>query len=162
GKVRDAADGRVIVGCGRPWLDQQVIVMDPEARLPVGPGSVGEIWVAGPSVAEGYWNRPEETERTFRARRADTGEGPFLRTGDLGFFDDGQLYVTGRLKDVIVIRGRNYYPQDIEAALQAVHDALRPEGGAAFEVGPDGEARLVVVQELSRKARDPDLTQLRG
>jgi acyl-CoA synthetase (AMP-forming)/AMP-acid ligase II len=154
---------RTLVGCGRPPLDQKVIVVRPDFCRPCLDSAVGEIWVSGPSVAKGYWNRPEETARTFGARLADTDEGPFLRTGDLGFFQDGELFVTGRLKDVIIIRGQNHYPQDIEATVQAVHPALRGGCGAAFESGADGNARLVIVQEIDRRYRAPvDLAQLAG
>jgi acyl-CoA synthetase (AMP-forming)/AMP-acid ligase II len=167
GRVVDAAPGtagaRTLVGCGRPWLGQEVLIVDPDSRMRHPEGAVGEIWVAGPSVARGYWERPEEMERTFGARLADTGAGPFLRTGDLGFLRDGQLFVTGRLKDLLVIRGRNHYPEDIEATVQAVHPALRPGCGAAFESGPDGQPRLVVVQEVDRRGgRGVDLAELAG
>jgi acyl-CoA synthetase (AMP-forming)/AMP-acid ligase II len=158
----DAPDARRLVGCGRPWLDQQILVVHPELRVRMPAGMVGEIWVAGDSVAQGYWNRAEETERAFRARLADTGEGPWLRTGDLGFVRDGELFITGRLKDVIVIRGRNYDPQDIEATIQTVHPGLRANCGAVFETGADGQPRLIVVQELDRRCRELDLTKLRG
>jgi acyl-CoA synthetase (AMP-forming)/AMP-acid ligase II len=157
----DAAGTRTLVGCGRPWLGQQVAVVDPEASVRLPEGAVGEIWVAGPSVARGYWGRPDETRRTFQARLRD-GEGPFLRTGDLGFVRDGELFITGRLKDVLVIRGRNHYPEDIEATVQAAHPALRPGCGAAFETGPDGQPRLVIVQEIDRRARGLSLAALRG
>ena len=106
-------DGRTLVGCGRPWMDHEVLIVDPETHVPCAPGSVGEIWVAGPSVARGYWNRPDESRRDFEARLS-TQEGPYLRTGDLGFFHDGQLFITGRLKDLLIVRGRNFYPHDIE------------------------------------------------
>jgi acyl-CoA synthetase (AMP-forming)/AMP-acid ligase II len=167
GRVVEAApgtaDARTLVGCGRPWLDQQVVIVDPESRVRRPEEIVGEIWVAGPSVARGYWNRLDETEYTFRARLHDTGEGPFLRTGDLGFIRDGELFVTGRLKDVLVIRGRNHYPQEIEATVQAVHPALREGCGAAFETGPDGQMRLVVVQEVDRRrGRGVDVARLLG
>ena len=103
---------------------------------------VGEIWVSGPSVAQGYWNRPEETERTFHAYLKDTGEGPFLRTGDLGFMQDGEVFITGRLKDLIIIRGLNHYPQDIELTVGKAHPRLRPGNGAAVDrrsrTGPSG------------------------
>lgn len=158
----EAANARTLVGCGRPWLDTRVLIVHPEERTHCPAGSVGEIWVAGPSVAAGYWGRPEETERTFRAFLKDSGEGPFLRTGDLGFFQDGELFVTGRLKDVIVLRGRNYYPQDIEQTVQSVHPGLREGGGAAFEAYKDGQPRLVIVQEVERRGRDLDAARLLG
>src|SRR2546430_4808809 len=99
-------DTRTFVGCGQVLPGNSVVIADPESFMQCPPGSVGEIWIFSPSVAQGYWQRPEETERTFRAYLADTGEGPFLRTGDLGFFQDGGLFVPGRLKDLIIIRGR--------------------------------------------------------
>jgi acyl-CoA synthetase (AMP-forming)/AMP-acid ligase II len=165
-RVRSAApeepDTRTLVGCGRPWMGQQVVIVDPETEVRCPEETVGEIWVAGPSVTQGYWNRPEETRRTFQARIRESGEGPFLRTGDLGFVRGGELFVTGRLKDVIVIRGRNHYAPEIEATVQAVHPGLRPGCGAAFETGPDGHARLVVVQEVDRRCRGVDVAGLIG
>ena len=134
--------------------------MDPERSTPCPPGEVGEIWVSGPSVAKGYWNRPEETARTLRARLAGSGEGPFLRTGDLGFVSDGELFVTGRLKDLIIVRGLNHYPQDIEQSVQSSHSALRPRAGAAFSVDVDEEERLVIVHEVERSQRNTDLDEV--
>jgi acyl-CoA synthetase (AMP-forming)/AMP-acid ligase II len=157
-----AADTRALVGCGHPWLDQQVVIADHQTCKRCPEGSVGEIWFAGPSVARGYWNRPEETAYSFQARLRDSGEGPFLRTGDLGFVRDGELFVTGRIKDLIVIRGRNHYPEDIEATVQKVHAALRTGCGAAFETGQAGQPRLVIVQEVNRRSRDVDPAQLLG
>jgi acyl-CoA synthetase (AMP-forming)/AMP-acid ligase II len=152
---------RTVVGCGRAWLDQEVRVVDPRSRTTLADGCVGEIWVRGPSVARGYWNRPSETDEVFRARLADGG-GPYLRTGDLGFVQVGELFITGRIKDVIVIRGRNHYPHDIEATVQSVHPALRPGCGAAFEVVREGQPRLVVVQEIDRRGRGLDIAKLTG
>ena len=103
-------------------------------------------------VAHGYWQRPRETAETFAARLADTGEGPFLRTGDLGFRHDGELFITGRLKDLVIIRGMNHYPQDIELTVERCHPALRPSCGAAFALERDGEERLVIAQEVERTA----------
>jgi acyl-CoA synthetase (AMP-forming)/AMP-acid ligase II len=155
-----AAGTRTLVGCGRPWGGQDVAIVDPRDRTRCPEDRVGEVWVHGPSVARGYWNRPGETEQTFAAR-LEGGPGPFLRTGDLGFVQGGELFVTGRLKDLLVIHGRNHYPQDIEATVQGVHPALREGGGAAFETGPDGEPRLVIVQELDRhQGRQADLARL--
>ena len=150
-------DIRKLVGCGQSWLDQEIVIVDPESLTLCPVGQVGEIWVSGPSVAQGYWNRPEETAYTFQAYLADIGEsvagrspGPFLRTGDLGFLQDGELFVTGRLKDVVIIRGRNHYPQDIELTVEKSHPALRLGCGAAFSVEVEGEERLVVAQEVER------------
>ncbi|HEX9670633.1 MAG TPA: AMP-binding protein, partial [Thermoanaerobaculia bacterium] len=150
---------RRLVGCGRSPAGQQVVIVRPEPRTLCPPGEVGEIWVRGPSVARGYWRRPEETAATFGARLPDgapdaLAEGPFLRTGDLGFLDGGELFVTGRVKDLIILRGRNHYPQDLEATVERSHPALRPGCGAAFAVEVDGEERLVVAQEVERTARD--------
>jgi acyl-CoA synthetase (AMP-forming)/AMP-acid ligase II len=153
---------RVLVGCGRPVPGVDLLVVDPETRSRLPDGAVGEIWVAGPAVAPGYWNRAEETEHAFRAVLSDTGAGPYLRTGDLGFVHDGELFVTGRIKDLIVIRGRNYAPQDIEATVQSVHSGLRPDCGAAFEVVRDGRPRLIVVQEVDRRCRSLDVAQVIG
>ncbi len=144
---------RVLISCGRPWLDQQVRIVDPESQRPCAPDRVGEIWVAGASVARGYWGRPEETARDFDVRLAgDEQAGAFLRTGDLGFLWEGELFVTGRLKDLIIIRGRNHYPQDLELTAVGAHPLMRPGGGAAFSVDAEGEERLVVVHELRRGA----------
>ncbi|MBL1198793.1 MAG: aminotransferase class I/II-fold pyridoxal phosphate-dependent enzyme [Nostoc sp. GBBB01] len=129
---------RKLVSCGHPWFNQTVTIVNPVSLTECKPGQVGEIWVAGESVAQGYWNRPKETEKTFHAYLADTGEGPFLRTGDLGFWDDeAGLFVTGRLKDLLVIRGRNYYPQDIEQTVETSHPALADHSSAAFCVEMD-------------------------
>ena len=122
---------------------------------------MGEIWVAGDSVAQGYWNNPDETEKTFNARLTDTGEGPFLRTGDLGCLREGELYVTGRLKDLIIIRGRNHYPQDIELTAERSHRSLRPGCGAAFSVDDGGAERLVIVQEINYR-EEPDVDEVIG
>ncbi len=147
----EAAGGRSLVSCGRAWSGQTVRIVDPETGLPCGPDRIGEIWVGGPSVAQGYWNRPEETARLFGARLV--GGETFLRTGDLGFMAAGELYVTGRLKDLIILRGRNLYPQDIELTAERSHPALRAAGGAAFAVEMEAEERLVVVHEVERRSR---------
>jgi acyl-CoA synthetase (AMP-forming)/AMP-acid ligase II len=141
---------RHLVGCGRPWLDTEIVVVDPATLTPCLPSRVGEIWTKGGSVAAGYRNRPETTAEIFEAYLTDTGEGPYLRTGDLGFVEDGELFVTGRLKDLIIIRGQNYYPQDIERTVQHSYPGLRPACGAAFSVEADLQERLVVVQEVER------------
>ena len=144
------AGARALVGCGGTLPDQQIVVADPDTRTACPPGRIGEIWVCGPSIAQGYWQQPEATEATFRACLADTGAGPFLRTGDLGFMLDGELYVTGRLKDLIIVRGVNFYPQDIEWTAQRSHARLRPDCAAAFTVEQAGREQLVVVLEVER------------
>jgi phthiocerol/phenolphthiocerol synthesis type-I polyketide synthase C len=139
------------VGCGRTHNGQELVIADPESRQPCGVGEVGEIWLSGGGVAAGYWGRPEETEQTFQAFLSD-GRGPFLRTGDLGFQLDDELFVTGRLKDLVIIRGRNYYPEDIEANVQDSHPGLLRGRGACFSVTPESgsDEELVVVQEVDR------------
>jgi acyl-CoA synthetase (AMP-forming)/AMP-acid ligase II len=152
GEIRPPTDGeltRTLVGCGTSVASQRMLIVDPESSLKLASGRVGEIWIAGPSVAQGYWNHRDETERTFHAYLADTGEGPFLRTGDLGFLDGDELFVTGRLKDLIIVDGRNHYPQDIELTVEQSHPALRPGSCAAFSVDLEGTERLIVATELN-------------
>jgi amino acid adenylation domain-containing protein len=149
----------VLVGCGRSVPQQQVVIVNPETSTRCQNREVGEIWVSGPSVGKGYWNRQAETEQTFYAFLQDTGEGPFLRTGDLGFLDNGEVFITGRAKDLIIIRGRNLYPQDIELTAERSHPSLRAGGNAAFCVEVDHQEQLVVVQELKFRAK-PNLEEV--
>ena len=150
-------EARTLVGCGYPWHGNVVVIADPSTSRRATKGLVGEIWVSGPSVAQGYWNKPDLTRETFHAYLADTGGGPFLRTGDLGFIHDGQLYITGRIKDLIIIRGLNHYPTDIERTVENAHGSLQPTAGAAFSVEAGREERLVVVHEVRRTSmRDLD------
>jgi acyl-CoA synthetase (AMP-forming)/AMP-acid ligase II len=139
---------RTLVGCGRALLETKIVIVHPQSLTPCAPDEVGEIWVSSPSVAQGYWNQPGETEGTFYASLADTGEGPFLRTGDLGFLQEGELFVTGRLKDLIIIGGRNLYPHDIELTVEQSHPAIRPSCCAAFSVDIADDERLIVVAEV--------------
>ncbi len=148
----DASVVRQVVGCGIPVGDTEVVIAHPDTRSRCAAQQIGEIWLAGSSTAQGYWNNAEETARTFGARLLDTGEGPFLRTGDLGFIKDGEVFVTGRLKDLLIVRGRNHYPQDIERTVEGAHALLRVGGAAAFSVQVDGEEAVVVVQEVERQA----------
>ncbi len=148
-------DAKEVVGCGRPVPDLDVRIIDPATGRPCADDRVGEVWVAGPSVAAGYWGRPDESEQVFRARVAGEEAGGYLRTGDLGFFLDGELFVAGRLKDMIIIRGRKLYPQDVEEVLTESHPALRNCDGAAFSVDGDGKEQLVVVHEVDRH-HDPN------
>jgi amino acid adenylation domain-containing protein len=148
---------RTLVGSGQAFADEEVLIVNHSTLTECQPGHVGEIWVAGESVAKGYWNREEETEQTFHARLAGANEGSFLRTGDLGFLDNGELFVTGRLKDLIIIRGVNHYPQDIEQTVEECHEALRPGCGAAVSVVVAGEERLVIIHEVDhRRHADKD------
>ncbi|MBP5972512.1 fatty acyl-AMP ligase [Brasilonema sp. CT11] len=141
---------QTMVGCGQPLQDMEVVIANPETMTCCKPNEIGEIWVSGASVTQGYWNRPEQTKQTFQAQLLDTQSGSFLRTGDLGFLQNGELFVTGRIKDVIIIRGQNHYPQDIELTVERSHPALRAGCGAVFTVEVKGEERLVVVQEVER------------
>jgi acyl-CoA synthetase (AMP-forming)/AMP-acid ligase II len=142
------------VSSGKPLADFKIAIVNPNTKHRCAPDEVGEIWLHGNSVGEGYWNRPEETAHTFGAHIEGTNEGPFLRTGDLGFMHEGDLYVTGRLKDLLIVRGRNYYPQDIEMTVENSHPGLRQGGGAAFAVKEDGVEQLVVAHEVQRSQMD--------
>jgi acyl-CoA synthetase (AMP-forming)/AMP-acid ligase II len=155
-------ESRPVVCCGRPAADYHLAVVDPRTLTRCPPDRIGEIWVKGGHVAGGYWNRAAETEAVFRAHLADTSEGPFLRTGDLGFLHDGGLFVTGRSKDLIIVHGANHYPEDIEATVERSHPALRPQGGAAFAVEADDEVRVVVAHEVARGYERSDLEQVLG
>jgi acyl carrier protein len=147
-----------LVGCGAPVNDHKVVIVRPETSLECPEGEVGEILVQGPSVTLGYWECTEETEQVFGAR-VKGHDGRFLRTGDLGFFRDGELFVTGRVKDVIIIRARNHYPQDIEQSAEEAHPAVMP--GAAFAVeDEDGDEQLVIVHQLDRQYRDADFDDI--
>jgi len=145
---------RSVVGCGRSLPDQEIRIVDPDTVEPLAERRVGEIWVRGASVASGYWRGGEASARTFGARLGDTG--PFLRTGDLGFLDGEELFITGRIKDLIIIRGRNHYPQDIESTVEAVDPlALRAGCTAAFALEVDEEERLGICCEVNL-ARDAE------
>ncbi len=144
---------RPVVGCGRPMDGVTLSIVDPATSAPCPAGRVGEIWVRSAAVGAGYWGRPEESAATFQARRAD-GEGPFLRTGDLGFVAGGELFVTGRLKDVLIVHGQNLYPQDIEWTAEQAHPQLRT-GGYACAIAvdtPHGDAAVVLVEARGRPA----------
>ncbi len=145
----DSAGARPLVSCGRPPTGQEIYIYRPETLTECLPGEIGEICVSGANVTKGYWNRPEETARTFHSHIATGRTQPLLRTGDLGVMLDGNLFVTGRLKDLIIVRGRNHYPHDIERTVEQSHPALRLGGGAAFTVEVGGEERLVVAQEVN-------------
>jgi acyl-CoA synthetase (AMP-forming)/AMP-acid ligase II len=145
---------RRLVGSGQVLADEEIVIADPESLTRCGPRQVGEIWVKSPSVAQGYWRRPEESERAFRARLRGQADGNYLRTGDLGFFQDAELFVAGRLKDLIIIRGLNHYPNDIELTVEKCHASVRPGGGAAFTVDIDDEPKLIIVYEIERRQAD--------
>jgi 8-amino-7-oxononanoate synthase len=148
----DSPRARRIVSSGRMIFGQRIVIVDTETLRECPDGHVGEIWTASPSVALGYWRNEEETKQNFHARLADKpDEGPFLRTGDLGFMENGELFVTGRIKDVMIIRGVNVYPQDIELTAQRVSPLLVQNSGGAFLIGEENDEKLVLVQEVERK-----------
>ncbi|MGW4797661.1 fatty acyl-AMP ligase [Nonomuraea sp. MG754425] len=147
--------GHRVVGSGRPGPRRRLEIVDPETCLPVRPGHVGEIWVAGPDVTDGYWGRPDESAEVFGARLTDTFEGPFLRTGDLGVVHEGELFVSGRLKDLIIVGGRNHYPQDLEATTEQAHPLIRRGCVTAF-----GDAPLVVVAEVKPGADEEEFARI--
>ncbi len=150
----DEEGARPLVGCGGTLLDQEIVIVNPDTLNRCAADEVGEVWVAGPSIAQGYWKRADLTAHTFQAHLTD-GAGPYLRTGDLGFMQAGELFITGRLKDLIIIHGLNHYPQDIELTVDTAHPSLREGAGAAFTVEIEGRERLVLVRELERgKQRD--------
>ena len=161
--IRDAADkddAQALVGCGYPIPDSRLAIVDPHTLRRLPADTVGELWIEGAHVAGAYWDNPQASDASLHARIEGEG-GTWLRSGDLGFLDaKGQLFITGRIKDLIIIRGTNHYPQDIELTVERAHPALTQNGGAVFSV-PDerGEEQLVVVQEVERTARnriDPD------
>ncbi|WP_346262828.1 MupA/Atu3671 family FMN-dependent luciferase-like monooxygenase [Plantactinospora sp. ZYX-F-223] len=154
------ADSQPLVSCGRPSQRQRVLIVDPETRTPCPDGVEGEIWISGPSVAQGYWRRPGETAVTFAGRLAGSEDGPFLRTGDLGLMEDGELFVTGRIKDLIIIRGINHHPQDVEQTVAGAHEALQPNGGAAVVVETESGQRLVILHEISPRCPDSSLDEV--
>ena len=141
------------IGCGWSAIGADVRVVNPATGRLCPPDEVGELWLQSDSVAQGYWNRPDVSRETFEARLADTGEGPFMRTGDMGFIHDGQIHIAGRIKDMVIIQGRNYYPQDIELTMEKCHPALRPSCGAAFAIDDGGAEHLIVVHEVRREFR---------
>jgi amino acid adenylation domain-containing protein len=149
-------ESRVLVSCGRPLGGQRLCIVDPATQEEMGPGRVGEIWISGPSIAGGYWRAPESTAETFAASLAGRPKEAFLRTGDLGFLRDDQLFITGRAKDLIIVRGRNIYPQDLEATAERACPAVRPGCSAAFPVEVAGEEGIALVCEL-RKDASPDV-----
>jgi acyl-CoA synthetase (AMP-forming)/AMP-acid ligase II len=149
-------DAQTVVGCGRALPGERIAIVDPDSRVRLAVGVIGEVWVAGANVARGYWRNPEASAAAFEGRIAGQEGECWLRTGDLGFLDEtDELFITGRIKEIVIVRGANHYPQDIEHTVQGCHPALRRHGGAAFTVAEDGEAeRLVVVQEVERTYRN--------
>ena len=150
----DGDKGRYAVGCGKALPDEEIIIVDPDTATKLPSDRVGEVWISSPSVAGGYWNKPEISEATFRARLAGGSERTYLRSGDLGFFHGHELFITGRLKDMIIVRGVNRYPQDIEMTVERTDRRMRSGAAAAFAVDISGRERLVVVSEVERGVDD--------
>ncbi|MBS2962972.1 AMP-binding protein [Actinocrinis puniceicyclus] len=150
----EGQDSRTVVGCGHALDGQKVLIVDPVTQVAAPERRIGEIWAAGPSVAQGYWQRPEQSAEVFGAFLADSGAGPFLRTGDLGFLDGAELFVTGRRKELVIIAGSNHYPHDIEQSVERADPALRPNCGVAGSREIDGEERLLVVYEVGGRPSD--------
>lgn len=162
--TRRSADGTLLaaddanghIGCGGPFGDTRVAIVDPDTARRVPPGEIGEIWLASPSVAGGYWNDPTATVATFDARLDIASDDPdstrpWLRTGDMGFLADGQLFITGRRRELIIVFGRNHFPVDIERTVEAADAAIAPSGAVAFSVDVDGIERLIVAAEVRRE-----------
>ncbi|MBS0184104.1 MAG: amino acid adenylation domain-containing protein [Nitrospira sp.] len=151
---------RTLVGCGAPLEETHVRIVNPTIHSECPPGVVGEVWLAGAGIGAGYWSKPDETDATFKAALAGSEEGLYLRTGDLGFLHRGELFLTGRLKDLIIVRGRNYYPHDLEWSAQQAHPGLRRGYGAAFSIeGKTGEL-VVLVHEIEKQVPESDLTEV--
>ncbi|MDX1961682.1 MAG: aminotransferase class I/II-fold pyridoxal phosphate-dependent enzyme [Pirellulales bacterium] len=148
--AQDDPHSRPLVGCGGHLLDEEIVIANPQTLARCQPDEVGEVWVAGPSVAQGYWNQPELSRQIFQARLSDSGRGPYLRTGDMGFLRDGELFITGRLKDMLIFNGVNHYPQDIEETLEICHPDLKAGACAAFAMERDGREALMIVVEIER------------
>jgi len=144
------ADSVKLISTGKTWNDQEISVVDPESHEVCENNKVGEIWIKGPSVAQGYWNNTPETERCFKAYRSDN-HGPYFRTGDLGFYQNNNLYITGRLKDLVIVNGRNIYPEDMEFEVQSRIDGLKFGGGVVFSCDLDNSEKIVLVQEVERE-----------
>lgn len=155
--ANSAATARTVVSCGAIQNGMNLVIADPDSSEQLADGAIGEIWVEHPSVALGYWNKPVESEAIFRARlRNAPSVATWLRTGDLGFIDSGDLFITGRIKDLVIIAGVNHYPHDIEWTVQDSHIDIRPGNCAAFSIDIGGEERLVVAAEIVRNLEEWD------
>lgn len=140
-----------LVSCGEPASGMEIRIVNHETLTECLPGEAGEVWLKGPTVAKGYWNRQSETEKTFGARlKGGKDNDAYMRTGDLGFMNNGELFICGRIKDMIIIRGENYYPQDIERVVEVSHPAFKESCCAIFGIEREEEERIVVIQELIR------------
>lgn len=149
----DARDARSLVGCGQATKNESILIVDTDTLKPLPENSIGEIWIQSPSVGLGYWEKEEVTQDIFQARTADN-DGPYLRTGDLGFWSEGQIYVAGRVKDLIIVRGVNRYPQDIEQTVEECHESISSSASAAFADDSGPRERLIITVEVQRSLED--------
>lgn len=151
--LREDSDSNVLtyVGCGRDTGEQNIQIVNPETKCPCATGEIGEIWLQGPFVAKGYWNNPGETEAAFQAMLMPESKGPFLRTGDLGFSHQGELYITGRIKNLLIIAGKNHYAHDIERTAESSHPAIQPAGCAVFSISEPGFEKVIILAEVQPK-----------
>ncbi|HSE16324.1 MAG TPA: fatty acyl-AMP ligase [Pyrinomonadaceae bacterium] len=166
GRIEEAARDRSsrqvsLVSNGPPTLDTHVLIVNPDTCRRCAPREIGEIWISSPSVTKGYWRREEETSQTFGARLDDDDSGPYLRTGDLGVLIDGELFVAGRLKDLLIVRGFKHYPQDLEITVERQHPAIRPGCVAVFALEAHDE-HIAVAAELDPRHLDVTRTNLIG
>ncbi len=161
-EVSEIGAATQIISCGIPLPGQTVRIVDPERHLAPPPGHIGEIWIAGESKCLGYWNNPELTLKMFHARMVDDSpyDDGYLRTGDMGFFHDGELFVCGRIKDMIIVRGQNYYPQDIEDVVEKASGLIRHNCVAAFQINEDTEPALAIVAEVKNPKALPDALKI--
>jgi acyl-CoA synthetase (AMP-forming)/AMP-acid ligase II len=158
--LAEGPSGATRVGCGLPLGDEEIRIVDPDTSQSCPPRVVGEIWVRGPNVARGYWNRPQESEAVFQAHAAD-GSGPWMRTGDLGWTnpaaDDrsGELFIDGRIKELAIVRGQNHHPQDLELTVENASEAVRPGSVAAFAFETGAGEELAVAAEVDARTAEP-------
>jgi thioester reductase-like protein len=161
-EVSEIGAAAQIVSCGTPLPGLTVKIVDPEKHVALEPGRIGEIWIAGGSKCLGCWNNPELTLKLFHARLVDDSpyDDGYLRTGDMGFLHDGELFVCGRIKDMIILRGQNYYPQDIEAVVEKASALVRANCVAAFQINEDSEPALAIVAEVKNPKALPDALKI--
>lgn len=160
-KISDASPNKAVIGCGLANVGNEVVVVDPHSLNECTRERIGEIWIKGPTVAEGYFNKPALNTDTFEAHTS-SGKGPYLRTGDLGFIHGDDLYVTGRIKEMIIVRGANHYPQDLEYTVRQCSDHFKPNTTAVFSISADSGERIVIVQEIDAQALQHEVEEQRA
>src|ERR1700728_5185824 len=161
-EVSEIGAATQIVSCGTPLPGLTAKIVDREKHVALEPGRIGEIWIAGGSKCQGFWNNPELTLKLFHARLVDDSpyDDGYLRTGDMGFFHDGELFVCGRIKDMIILRGQNYYPQDIEAVVEKASGIIRTNCFRTFQIHEDSEPALAIVAEVKNPKALPDALKI--